>query len=241
MVFNGFMLIASFQFYVIIYYVCGGDQTLGAKYAGYAGTIGAVCTFAVVAFVTWLATQDRQAARLLRLHRPFDYRLCAEMVLLQPRHPVAGDPSGAADGLRPGRPVHAGAVDGRRRGGHRRAGYPRAARRHVRINLLVDGEARHGRRPGRRGLPAELHRVRCGPGRPAGRTIDHHAANLRRGHSHRHLGHRHLGGCEIPDHGGEGPRRAHGTGAPARKTRVGRYGERCSPSPAGRPAHDREF
>ncbi len=57
MVFNGFMLIASFQFYVIIYYVAGGDQNLGAKYAGWAGTLGAVCTFAVVAFITWLATR----------------------------------------------------------------------------------------------------------------------------------------------------------------------------------------
>ncbi len=57
LVFNGFILVSSFQFYVIIYYVCGGDQTVGAKYAGYAGTVGAVCTFAVVAFVTWLATR----------------------------------------------------------------------------------------------------------------------------------------------------------------------------------------
>lgn len=57
LVFNGFMLIASFQFYVIIYYVCGGDQTMGAKYAGIAGTVGAVSTFAVVAFVTWLGTR----------------------------------------------------------------------------------------------------------------------------------------------------------------------------------------
>ncbi len=57
LVFNGFMLISSFQFYVIIYYVCGGDQGAGAKYAGYAGTVGAVCTFLVVVFVTWLATR----------------------------------------------------------------------------------------------------------------------------------------------------------------------------------------
>ncbi len=57
LVFNGFMLISSFQFYVIIYYVCGGDQAEGAKYAGYAGTVGAVSTFAVVAFITWLATR----------------------------------------------------------------------------------------------------------------------------------------------------------------------------------------
>lgn len=57
LVFNGFMLISSFQYYVIIYYVCGGDQIEGAKFAGYAGTVGGVSTFAVVAFVTWLATR----------------------------------------------------------------------------------------------------------------------------------------------------------------------------------------
>ena len=57
LVFNGFILISSFQFYVIIYYVFGGDQTEGAKYAGWAGTVGAICTFAVVAFVTWLSTR----------------------------------------------------------------------------------------------------------------------------------------------------------------------------------------
>jgi GPH family glycoside/pentoside/hexuronide:cation symporter len=51
------MLISSFQFYVIIYYVCGGDQAQGAKYAGYAGTVGAVCTFLVVVFITWLGTR----------------------------------------------------------------------------------------------------------------------------------------------------------------------------------------
>jgi GPH family glycoside/pentoside/hexuronide:cation symporter len=57
LVFNGFILISSFQYYVIIYYVAGGDQALGAKYAGIAGTVGGVATFAVVAFVTWLATR----------------------------------------------------------------------------------------------------------------------------------------------------------------------------------------
>jgi len=57
LVFNGFMLIASFQFYVIIYYVCGGDQAVGAKYAGLAGTVGAVGSFAAVAFITWLSTR----------------------------------------------------------------------------------------------------------------------------------------------------------------------------------------
>ena len=34
LVFNGFMLVSSFQFYVIIYYVFGGDQELGGRVAG---------------------------------------------------------------------------------------------------------------------------------------------------------------------------------------------------------------
>jgi GPH family glycoside/pentoside/hexuronide:cation symporter len=34
LVFNGYILISSFQFYVIIYYVFGGDQARGAEYAG---------------------------------------------------------------------------------------------------------------------------------------------------------------------------------------------------------------
>jgi GPH family glycoside/pentoside/hexuronide:cation symporter len=57
LVFNGFILISSFQNYVIIYFVCSGDQIEGAKYAGWAGTVGGVANFAVVAFVTWLATR----------------------------------------------------------------------------------------------------------------------------------------------------------------------------------------
>lgn len=57
LVFNGFMMVASFQFYVIIYFVFAGDTVLGAEYAGYAGTLGAVSTFLVIIFVTWLATK----------------------------------------------------------------------------------------------------------------------------------------------------------------------------------------
>jgi GPH family glycoside/pentoside/hexuronide:cation symporter len=57
LVFNGFILISSFQYYVIIYYVFGGDQAEGAKWAGYSGTIGAVATFVVISLVTWLATK----------------------------------------------------------------------------------------------------------------------------------------------------------------------------------------
>ncbi len=57
LVFNGFMLISSFQYYVIIYYVFSGDQVLGAEYAGYAGTLGSIFTFIVIIFITWLGTK----------------------------------------------------------------------------------------------------------------------------------------------------------------------------------------
>ncbi|MFT5577730.1 MAG: GPH family glycoside/pentoside/hexuronide:cation symporter [Paraglaciecola psychrophila] len=57
LVFNGFMLVSSFQFYVIIYYVFGGDQSLGAEYAGWAGTVSAISTFAVIFFITRLSTR----------------------------------------------------------------------------------------------------------------------------------------------------------------------------------------
>jgi len=57
LVFNGFMLISSFQFYVIIYYVFGGNQELGAEYAGWSGTVSAISTFVVIWIVTWLATK----------------------------------------------------------------------------------------------------------------------------------------------------------------------------------------
>ena len=57
LVFNGFILVSSFQFYVIIYYVTGGDQNLGAEYAGYAGTVGAISTFIIIPIVTWIGTK----------------------------------------------------------------------------------------------------------------------------------------------------------------------------------------
>jgi len=63
MVFNGFMLISSFQTYVIIYYVCGGDKGLGADWAAATGSAAAVSTFVVIGIVTVLATRigKRQA------------------------------------------------------------------------------------------------------------------------------------------------------------------------------------
>lgn len=57
LVFNGFMMVASFQSYIIIYYVFAGDQELGAEYAGWSGTASAFGTFFVIFFISWLSTQ----------------------------------------------------------------------------------------------------------------------------------------------------------------------------------------
>ena len=57
LVFNGFILIASFQPYVIIYYVFGGDQEAGSVFVGHSGLIQAIAALGVIAIVTWLATK----------------------------------------------------------------------------------------------------------------------------------------------------------------------------------------
>ncbi|TVQ39026.1 MAG: MFS transporter [Wenzhouxiangella sp.] len=57
LVFNGFIMVAAFQFYVIIYHVFDGDMVQGAKFAGYAGTLQSLSTFLVIVIVTWLGTR----------------------------------------------------------------------------------------------------------------------------------------------------------------------------------------
>ena len=57
LVFNGFILIASFQSYVIIYYVFQGDATAGAEFVGHSGLLQALTALAVIAVVTWMATK----------------------------------------------------------------------------------------------------------------------------------------------------------------------------------------
>ena len=57
LVFNGFMLIAAFQSYVIIYYVFGGDKVAGTPYVGHSMLLGAISTLFVIVFVTWLGTK----------------------------------------------------------------------------------------------------------------------------------------------------------------------------------------
>ena len=54
LVFNGFIMIAAFQSYVIIYYVFGGDTNAGAEFVGHAGSLGAVSGFVVIFLITWL-------------------------------------------------------------------------------------------------------------------------------------------------------------------------------------------
>ena len=97
------MLVSSFQFYVIIYYVFGGDQAMGARYAGYAGTVGAVSTFAVIFFVTWLGTRigKRRAFFVSTGVSMVGYAL--KWFAYNPKLPDPGAAPGAAARLRPRR------------------------------------------------------------------------------------------------------------------------------------------
>ncbi len=63
LVFNGFIMIAAFQSYVIIFYIFGGDQAEGANWVGHSGLVQAISGFLVIILITWLATKigKRQA------------------------------------------------------------------------------------------------------------------------------------------------------------------------------------
>jgi len=88
LVFNGFMLVSSFQFYVIIYYVFGGDQGLGAQYGGWAGTVGAISTFCVIFLVAWMSTKigKRRAFYISTGISIFGYAL--KWFCYSPEHPM---------------------------------------------------------------------------------------------------------------------------------------------------------
>ena len=57
LMFNSFIMISQFQFWVFAFYVTGGNIPEGAALAGVVGTLGTVAGFLVIAFVTWLGTR----------------------------------------------------------------------------------------------------------------------------------------------------------------------------------------
>jgi GPH family glycoside/pentoside/hexuronide:cation symporter len=57
LVFNGFILIAAFQSYVIIYYVFGGDTETGSVFVGHSGLLQTVFAYVSIVVATWLGTK----------------------------------------------------------------------------------------------------------------------------------------------------------------------------------------
>ena len=57
LMFNSFIMISQFQFWVFAFYVTGGNIPEGAALAGVVGTVGTVTGFLVIALVTWLGTR----------------------------------------------------------------------------------------------------------------------------------------------------------------------------------------
>jgi len=60
LVFNGFILIASYGYFVLSYYVFNGDTEAAAGMGALVATVGTFANFFIVAFVTYLATQIGQ-------------------------------------------------------------------------------------------------------------------------------------------------------------------------------------
>jgi GPH family glycoside/pentoside/hexuronide:cation symporter len=57
LVFNGFILIAAFQSYVIIYYVFGGNTETGSVFVGHSGLLQTVFAYVSIVIATWLGTK----------------------------------------------------------------------------------------------------------------------------------------------------------------------------------------
>ncbi len=55
--FNGIMLVGAFSSYITIFYVCGGDTDMGAKYMGLFGTINTAATLGAIVVVTWISAK----------------------------------------------------------------------------------------------------------------------------------------------------------------------------------------
>jgi GPH family glycoside/pentoside/hexuronide:cation symporter len=60
LVFNGFILIASYGYFVLSYYVFAGNTEAGAELGALVATVGSFANFFIVAFVTWLASRIGQ-------------------------------------------------------------------------------------------------------------------------------------------------------------------------------------
>ena len=57
LIFNSFIMISQFQFWIFVYYVSGANVAEGAGLAGLVGTLGIFVTLLVIAAVTWLGTR----------------------------------------------------------------------------------------------------------------------------------------------------------------------------------------
>lgn len=57
LVFNGFIMIAAFQFYVVAYYVFAGDIEAGAAHNGAVDSVRIAFSFVAVAVVAWMASK----------------------------------------------------------------------------------------------------------------------------------------------------------------------------------------
>ena len=168
LIFNSFIMISQFQFWVFAFYISGGEHRGGRGSRRTGRHLGDRRGLPGDRHRHLAGNEDREEERVLRVDRHFDVRLRAEVVLLQPGLPDAGAAPRPVPGLRTGGTVHADGVDDRGRGGPGRTHHRRAARGDVRIGVLVGGQGRpEPGNPARR-IPALLDGAGSGAwGQPA--------------------------------------------------------------------------
>ena len=176
LIFNAFNTVAAFSFFIVVYHLFNGNTAAAGIWPTLFGSVGAlITTFAVIPTVAWMSRKvgKKKAFMLSQGVSILGYILL--WLLMVPWQALDVHVRAAVLFVRHRRPVHADDVDDGRRVRPGRVGHRQAARRHLRRDLLVDGEARLcRRRPAQRGH----HVLRCvharsrraargGRGRPA--------------------------------------------------------------------------
>jgi GPH family glycoside/pentoside/hexuronide:cation symporter len=100
LVFNGFQMVASFSFFIIVFYMFNGDYRLAGNWPPWFSTISAMVTaFLVIPIISWMAGKwgKRKAFIISTAISILGYGL--EVVGLQPRNPVPDLYAHSIDGL----------------------------------------------------------------------------------------------------------------------------------------------
>jgi glycoside/pentoside/hexuronide:cation symporter, GPH family len=107
LVFNGFQMVASFSYFIIVFYMFQGDYGGAGTWPAWFSTISALCTaFLIIPVITWMSNKWGKRNAFIISTDYFHGRIRPEMVGLQSRQPLADLHAGSPDGFWNRRLVH---------------------------------------------------------------------------------------------------------------------------------------